>query len=46
MAAKRKRVDLDLNSKIEILKQVDGDVKREDIAGKFDIDVSTLSKLV
>jgi hypothetical protein len=46
MVAKRKRVDLDLNSKMEILKQVDGGVKRKDVAGKSDIDVSTLSKLV
>jgi hypothetical protein len=46
MAAKCKRVDLDFNSKMEILKQVDGGVKRKYIVGKFDVDVSTLSKLV
>jgi hypothetical protein len=46
MTAKRKRVDLDLSAKIDILKQVDNNVKRKDIADKYGIDVSTLSKLV
>jgi hypothetical protein len=46
MTAKRNRVDLDLCAKIDILKQVDNNVKRKDIADKYGIDVSTLSKLV
>jgi hypothetical protein len=46
MTAKRKRVDLDLSAKIDILKQVDNNVKRKDIADKYCIDLSNLSKLV
>jgi hypothetical protein len=46
MAAKRKRVDLDLNAKINTLKQVDGNVKRKDIADKYGIRVSTVAELI
>ena len=49
IAAKRKRaclVDIDLNVKMQILKEVDSNAKQEDIACKFGINVSTVSKLV
>lgn len=45
MANKRKRNDLDLNAKFEILKMIDLNCKRKEIADKFGIDVSTVSKI-
>ena len=46
MAAKRKRVDLDLSVKMEIVQEVDTNIKQKDVAAKFGINVSTVSKLV
>ena len=46
MAAKRKRVDLDLSVKIKIVQEVDTNIKQKDVAAKFGINVSTVSKLV
>ena len=46
MAEKRKRIDLDLRAKIDILKQVDNHVKRKDIADNYGIDASTIAKLI
>jgi hypothetical protein len=43
MTAKRKRVDLDLSAEIDILKQVDNNVKQNDIADKYGIDVSPVN---
>jgi len=45
MASKRKRMDLDLNNKMQILKEVDAGSKQKDIALKFGINTSTVSKL-
>lgn len=46
MYIKKKRNDLDLQTKIKILKDVDLNIKRKEIANKYGIDASTLSKLV
>ena len=46
MAEKRKRIDLDLRAKIDILKQVDNHVKRKDIAKNYVFDVSSIAKLI
>ena len=45
MSTKRKRVDLDLSSKMDIIKLIDAKSKRKDIADKYGIDISTISKL-
>jgi len=45
MSNKRKRVDLGLNAKMEILQLLDSKCKRPDIANQFGIDVSTISKI-
>ena len=45
MAAKWKWVDMDLSAKMEILKQVDNNITRKDIADKYGIDVSTYRHL-
>jgi len=45
MSIKRKCVDLDLSSKMDIIKLIDAKFKRKDIADKYGIDVSTISKL-
>jgi len=44
MSTKRKRVDLDFSSKMDIIKLIDAKSKRKDIADKYGIDVSTISK--
>jgi len=46
IATKHKRVDIDINVKMQILKEVDSNAKQKDIACKFGINVSTVSKLV
>jgi hypothetical protein len=46
MAAKRKRVDMDLSAKMKISEQVNYIVKRKGIAYKCGIDVSNAWKLV
>jgi hypothetical protein len=43
MTAKRKRVELDLSATVDILKQVDNNVKRKDIADKYGIDMSPVN---
>jgi len=45
MSCKRKRIDLDLGKKMEIIKSLDANYKRKDIAETFGADVSTTSKL-
>jgi len=46
MAEKRKRIDLDIRAKIDVLKQRDNYVKRRDIGDKYGIHVSTIAKLI
>ena len=45
MSCKGKHVDLDLRKKMEIIKSLDANYKRKDIAETFGVDISTISKL-
>ena len=46
MTEKRKRVDLDINAKMDICKQVDSKISRKEIADRYGIDVSTIAKIL
>jgi len=48
IAAKRKHVglDIDLNVKMQILKELDSNAKQKDTACKFGMNISSVSKIV
>jgi ribosomal protein S25 len=46
MTEKRKQVDLDINAKMDICKQVDSKISRKEIADRYGIDVSTIAKIL
>ena len=46
MSLKRKRQDMNVYTKVEMLKMLDAGVSRKYLANKYEIDVSTISKMV